>query len=212
MAIKKNHTKTNSTKMSSIEKQFQHFDINSSVEVVEPKQLLDNQKHDIALKDDYYMQLLEIPGKDLPSLSQNEVARTLFNFEVWLSTFSSDFHIEATKLPVNTDPQIQHLQKCLSDLRFEMRNCSPDSRRYQQLLDREQRLILEIFEEETLSKSDKMYNMEFLLWLIADTTSELDDMVYRAKTSGNNDFLPTEISPKKKTQVLSQFYNMNDKL
>lgn len=86
----------------------------------------------------------------------------------------------------------------------------PDSRRYMQLHDRELLLRNEIQVEESIQQ--EIYNTEFILWLFAPTTTELDDLVRKAKSYGNNDFVPQEITRVKKEQIIKQFNNMNEKV
>ena len=86
----------------------------------------------------------------------------------------------------------------------------PEERRYLQLKDREEWLISQIQTEENIQQ--EIYNTEFILWLFAPTTSELDELVRKAKTYGNNDFVPQEVTKTKKIQIIKQFNNMNEKV
>ena len=52
----------------------------------------------LGLKEYGYMQILEVQGKDLDSLSNAEVKRTLENFLYWLSVFNDDVTFYTTKL------------------------------------------------------------------------------------------------------------------
>ncbi len=84
----------------------EYFDLNSCVELLDVKSIIDNRQAYIQLVDYGYLQLMEIPGKDLGSLSYNEIRRTIDNFEKWLTDFNTDIQIETTTLPTNTDSQI----------------------------------------------------------------------------------------------------------
>ncbi|MDQ8819858.1 hypothetical protein RFF58_01980 [Streptococcus ruminantium] len=188
----------------------EYFDLHSCVELLDVKSIIDNRQAYIQLVDYGYLQLMEIPGKDLGSLSYNEIRRTLDNFETWLTNFNTDIQIETTTLPTNTDTQIMDLRHHLSKVRQEKAKLLPDSRRYLQLLDRETLLINEIQVEESIQQ--EIYNTEFILWLFAPTTTELDDLVRKAKTNGNGDFVPREITRIKKEQIIKQYNNMNEKV
>ena len=59
---------------------------------------------------------------------------------------------------------------------------------------------------------EELYNVEFLLFVFAKTKNKLDEVVRRATTSGNQDFVPQVVTLKKKIQILRQFNNMNDKV
>lgn len=188
----------------------EYFDLNSCVELLDVKSIIDNRQAYIQLVDYGYLQLMEIPGKDLGSLSYNEIKRTIDNFEKWLTDFNTDIQIETTTLPTNTDSQIMDLRHHLSLVRQEKAKLLPYSRRYLQLLDRENWLRNEIQVEENIQQ--EIYNTEFILWLFAPTTTELDDLVRKAKSYGNNDFVPRDITRIKKEQIIKQFNNMNEKV
>ncbi|MCQ9212408.1 MULTISPECIES: hypothetical protein [unclassified Streptococcus] len=186
-----------------------YFDLYSCVELLDVKRILENRQEYIELRNGYYLQFLEIPGKDLDSLSEAEVVRTLRNFEIWLSKFSEDGTIESTILPTNTDSQIFYQRKALAEVERAMKQEKVE-RLYLQLKDRKERLLEEILIEEQIQK--EFYNAEFILWLFAETITELDEVVRKAKNSGNHDFVPREISRLKKEQILKQYNNMNEKI
>ncbi|HEO8394874.1 TPA: hypothetical protein VBX43_000923 [Streptococcus agalactiae] len=188
----------------------EYFDLHSCVELLDVKAIIDNRQAYIQLVDYGYLQLMEIPGKDLGSLSDNEIRRTIDNFEKWLTDFNTDIQIETTTLPTNTDTQMMDLRHHLSLVRQEKAKLLPDSRRYMQLLDRERILRQELQVEESIQQ--EIYNTEFILWLFAPTTTELDELVRKAKSYGNNDFVPQEITRVKKEQIIKQFNNMNEKV
>ena len=187
-----------------------YYDLHSSVELLDVKNIINNHKAYIKLVDYGYLQLMEISGKDLGSLSYNEVNRTLDNFEKWITDFNANVQIEVTTLPTDTTTQIADLRHHLSLVRQEKAKLSPTSRRYQQLADREGLLINDLQVEESIQQ--EIYNTEFILWLFAPTTSEMDELVRKAKTYGNNDFVPQNISATKKEQILKQYNNMNEKV
>ncbi|MCW1013450.1 hypothetical protein OJ586_11900, partial [Streptococcus anginosus] len=75
-----------------------------------------------------------------------------------------------------------HQRHWLSKVRQEKSQLSPNSKRYLQLEDREKLLQEQIQVEESIQK--EIYNTEFILWLFASTTSELDELVRKAKSYG----------------------------
>lgn len=187
-----------------------YYDLHASVELLDVKRIINNHKAYIELVDYGYLQLMEISGKDLGSLSYNEIQRTLDNFEKWITDFNTNVQIEVTTLPTDTTTQIADLRHHLSLVRQEKAKLAPTSRRYQQLVDREGLLINDLQVEESIQQ--EIYNTEFILWLFATTTSEMDELVRKAKTYGNNDFVPQEISATKKEQIIKQYNNMNEKV
>lgn len=188
----------------------EYFDIYSSVGLLDTKAIMKTPQAYIKLVEFGYLQFLSVPGKDLGSLSYAETQRTIENFEVWLTTFNSDIKFQTTTLPTNTTTQVADLRLALARVREERSQISPGSRRFLQLNDRETWLKDQIKVEENIQK--EIYNTEFILWLFAPTTSELDVLVSRAKRFGNNDFVPREISLLKKKQIIKQYNNFNEKL
>ncbi|KXT71794.1 hypothetical protein SGADD02_00718 [Streptococcus gallolyticus] len=187
-----------------------YYDLHSAVELIDVKTIINNHKAYIELVDYGYLQLMEISGKDLGSLSYNEVNRTLDNFEKWITDFNTNVQIEVTTLPTDTTTQIADLRHHLSLVRQEKAKLSPTSRRYYQLEDQERLLHNNMQVEESIQQ--EIYNTEFILWLFAPTTSEMDELVRKAKTYGNNDFVPQDISIAKKEQIIKQYNNMNEKV
>lgn len=163
----------------------------------------------LGLKEYGYMQILEVQGKDLDSLSNAEVKRTLENFLYWLSVFNDDVTFYTTKLPTDTSQQISYLESILQTVRMEIKDCR-NQRRLAQLRDRERLLQNSIQIEKQIQ--EELYNVEFLMFVFAKTKNKLDEVVRRATTSGNQDFVPQPITLKKKIQILRQFNNMNDKV
>lgn len=163
----------------------------------------------LGLKEYGYMQILEVQGKDLDSLSNAEVKRTLENFLYWLSVFNDDVTFYTTKLPTDTGQQISYLENVLQTVRMEIKDCR-NQRRLAQLQDRERLLQNSIQIEKQIQ--EELYNVEFLLFVFAKTKNKLDEVVRRATTSGNQDFVPQVVTLKKKIQILRQFNNMNDKV
>ncbi|MCB5954590.1 hypothetical protein [Enterococcus sp. CWB-B31] len=188
---------------------FSPTDINSWVEESPIKRIMKNKQEYVELKEYGYLQLLEIQGKDLNSLGQAEVQRTLLNFHDWVTQFTSDWTIYTTNLPTNTEEQIAYQKRCLNECRKEMRECR-DRRKYNQLLDREKILLSAIQTEEQIKK--EIYNGEFILFLFAPSVKELDEVVRKARSYGSGEFFPEQITREKKIQILKQYNNMNDKL
>lgn len=182
----------------------------STLDLLAVKRILPQPPHYIQLKDDTYLELMEISGKDLDYLSDSEVRRTLMNFETWLTSVHADIQVETTRLPTNTDPQIAHLRHHLEEVKMALGQPSLSERRQQQLMDRKQLLETKIRIEEQIKH--EIYNAEFILWLFAPTITDMDAIVRKVQTSGNQDFVPDPIRLEKKQQLLTQFYNMLDSL
>lgn len=184
--------------------------IKSTLDLLAVKAIQSQTPHYIQLKDDTYLELMEISGKDLDYLSDSEIRRTLMNFETWLTSVHADIQVETTRLPTNTDPQIAHLRHHLEDVKMALGQPSLSERHEQQLLDRKQLLETKIRIEEQIKH--EIYNAEFILWLFASTITDMDVLVRKVQTSGNQDFVPEPIRLEKKKQLLTQFYNLSDSL
>ncbi|MDG3142907.1 hypothetical protein MKL29_08820 [Streptococcus suis] len=182
----------------------------STLDLLAVKAIQSQTPHYIQLKDDTYLELMEISGKDLDYLSDSEIRRTLMNFETWLTSVHADIQVETTRLPTNTDPQIAHLRHHLEDVKMALGQPSLSERHEQQLLDRKQLLETKIRIEEQIKH--EIYNAEFILWLFASTITDMDVLVRKVQTSGNQDFVPEPIRLEKKKQLLTQFYNLSDSL
>lgn len=186
------------------------IDVTSSIFDLDYKRIMPVRNEPIEMTDGSFMQLMSVSGKDLDTLSEAEVVRTLRNFETWLSTFTDDFQFLSTTLPTNTASQQTELRRHLSQVRTEKASVTPGSRRHLQLEDRERKLLENIHIEEQIQ--DEIYNAEFVLFLYGPTLAELEDTVRRAQSKGNNDFVPRHISREKKIQILKQYNNQNEKL
>ena len=174
------------------------------------KRIIDNKGQYIELADDRgYMQIFEIPGKDIDGLGEEEKQNTLVNYNTWLVQFQYGFSFYLTKLPTNTQKQIEYLQLCLYRNKQDLKKTS-NPRIKAQLQDKIAILESNIQTEKQIQK--EIYNSEFLLFLFGRSIKELDDITYKATSYGNMDFIPKVVTKDKKEQILEQFNNMNEKL
>lgn len=174
------------------------------------KKIMDNRGRYIELANDRgYLQLLEIQGKDIANLGHEEQQTTLLNYHNWLIQFQYDFEIYSTKLPTDTKRQIRYLTSCLNRTKAKLKKTS-NQRIRSQLQDQKQILEQNIKTELMIQK--QIYNSEFILFLYGKTVKELDDLVAKAMSYGNQDFVPKVIPKTKKEQILEQINNMNEKI
>ncbi|MDO4667504.1 MAG: hypothetical protein Q4A90_06680 [Streptococcus sp.] len=194
-------------------KEFENKDFLLTIDLIDTKSILTNVKgQPIALSNGYsgYLQILEVRGKDLNSLSDNERQRTIQNFRKWNSEIAFDYLFESTTLPTDTSEQIIESRRILHEVRREMNKTGVSKNRIQQLKDRESLLMQNIVSEEAVEQ--ELYNAEFLIWLYGDTIEELQKKVRKVQTSGNNDFVPAIVPVSKKEQILKQYNNQNEKV
>ena len=174
------------------------------------KRLTNDTDSFLELIDGYgYMNILTIVGKDIESMGNAEIQNTLVGFQEWLTKFSQDFTIEATKLPTNVDSQILDLKKHLEDVRSLMK----DERRERimaQLQDRE-RILLDAIQNETEVKK-QIYNAEYILYIYGENREKLREYTRKAKSYGGNDVQIKDVERYVKEQIIEQFNNMNEKL
>ena len=181
--------------------------------MLDTKAILNNVKgQPIALENGYsgYLQIMEVRGKDLNSLSDNERQRTIQNFRKWNSEITFDYMFESTTLPTDTSEQIIESRRILNEVRREMSKTGISENRMEQLKDRESILMQNILSEEAVEQ--ELYNAVFLIWLYGDTIEDLHRQVRKAQTSGNGDFVPVIVSASKKEQILKQYNNQNEKV
>ena len=174
------------------------------------KKIMDNRGRYIELANDRgYLQLLEIQGQDILNLGHEEQQITLLNYHNWLIQFQYDLEIYSTKLPTDTTRQVRYLTSCLNRTKAKLKKTN-NQRVRAQLQDQKQILEQNIKTELMIQK--QIYNSEFILFLYGKTVRELDDLVSKAMSYGNQDFVPKVISRSKKEQILEQINNMNEKI
>ncbi|MHB9953177.1 hypothetical protein [Ligilactobacillus murinus] len=174
------------------------------------KKIMDNRGRYIELANDRgYLQLLEIQGKDILNLGHEEQQITLLNYHNWLIQFQYDLEIYSTKLPTDTTRQVRYLTSCLNRTKAKLKKTN-NQRVRAQLQDQKQILEQNIKTELMIQK--QIYNSEFILFLYGKTVRELDDLVAKAMSYGNQDFVPKVISRSKKEQILEQINNMSEKI
>ena len=186
------------------------YDFIEGLKIAPYKKIMDNRGRYIELANDRgYLQLLEIQGKDILNLGHEEQQITLLNYHNWLIQFQYDLEIYSTKLPTDTTRQVRYLTSCLNRTKAKLKKTN-NQRIRAQLQDQKQILEQNIKTELMIQK--QIYNSEFILFLYGKTVKELDDLVSKAMSYGNQDFVPKVISRSKKEQILEQINNMNEKI
>lgn len=181
----------------------------SWVKITPYKRIMNNKGQYIELTEGRgYLQILEVSGKNIDGLGEEEIQNTLLNYHTWLVRFQYGFEFYTTKLPTDTQKQIENLQIWLYRHKKELKKAN-NPRIKAQLQDQISILEASIETEKQIQK--EIYNSEFLLFLFGKTINELDDIVYKATSYGNMDFIPKDISKEKKEQILEQFNNMNER-
>lgn len=185
----------------------------STIKLMDIKSILVNTKNQpLELGNGYakYMQILEIQGKDIYKISVNERLRSIANFESWLSRMAYDLTFVTTKLPTNTTKQVSELYRLKSEIEHQLSEPSlSENQRYQ--LEERHMLIMEQIEIQEIVEA-QLYNTEYLLFLFADSLSELEEQIRRSDSSGDNDFVPSVVSYERKVQFYKQYNNQNERV
>ena len=185
----------------------------SVIDILKPKNMLLNVKDaPIALNSPYtnYLQLLEVKGKDIGSLSAKERDITISEYSDWLEAFSDPITFEVTNLPTDTSSQIEELKRILDEVNREMLNQGLSRSRLAQLKDRAEVLSENIMREEQVMEF--LYNIEFVLWLFSDSIEDLQRQVRQVQHNSYGGFKVSVMAVEKKEQVIKQYYNQNDKV
>lgn len=163
----------------------------------------------IALSNGYagYLQILEVYGKDVGTLSVEEQEQAILSFTKWLAGMNFDFAEQTTTLPTDTRKQQQNILKVLTDLRYQLDSGRLSEKERVQLTRRTDILLHNLMILEIVG--NEQYNTEFFIWILADTLPELENRVKTALTLTSG-FLPHVISAKKKEMILKQYYNSNE--
>lgn len=157
-----------------------------------------------------YLQFLEIRGKDIGTLSEAEQKRTIASYTAWLDKQSDPLQFEVTTLPTDTTSQVEDMKYFLDQVNQELNSSNISQSRREQLKDRASILADNIYREEQVMGF--LYNTEFILWIFSDTLEDLQRQVRQIRNNSSSDFQPTIMSAEKKEQVITQYYNQNEKV
>ncbi|RKV80428.1 MAG: hypothetical protein D8H99_48180 [Streptococcus sp.] len=183
----------------------------STVEQIDVKRILHsvrNQPIELANGYSAYLQIMEVYGNDVASLSDNERAQVIAGYTQWLAGTPFDFGLQTTTLPTNTRKQIEDLIRVLNQVRHELSLLDDsDDRKRLQLNQRHDILVQNIIKQEVVA--DRQYNTEFFIWIFGDSLEELENNVRTAQEASFS-FTPHFVSVEKKEQILKQYYNYNE--
>lgn len=180
------------------------------VKIVAPKAILYGvQNNPIALANGYsgYLQIMEVYGKDIAALSDNERDGAILSFTQWLSGTPFDTQIQSTTLPTNTRIQIEELVRIQEQVRYDLLDPDLTDKERWQLNQRADILATHILQLEVVAAVQ--YNTEFFIWIFGDTLEELESYT-RLASSVSYGFRPHVVSVSKKDQILKQYYNYNE--
>lgn len=202
------------------EKEFQYVsedeidnDFLSTADLMDAVGIAVNEKgHPIKIDNKYsrYMQIMEVDGQDLGSLSDEEQDRVVDNFTNFLVRYPYSLTFESTTLPTNTNSQYGESNRIYREIVAQLSNPNIPVRIYKQLQDRLRLLQNNMNLEELVAQ--QLYNAEFLIIIHGDSPSELDKYVRACYSAGSSGFKPRIVSDAKKKQIIKQYNNQNERV
>jgi hypothetical protein len=174
--------------------------------------LMTNKHHPIILQDDTYLDMLNIPGKDLDFISSegvNSDKTVIEAFHRFLTIYVPDFDIIVSQLPADTKTQQSAWSGHLAEIDDELR-ITDDQRRYDQLLQQRRYVLMQI--ETDKNVVEKITHQEYTAFIYADSLKKLDQNRLMFLKEGGQAFQAQTVSVKRKQMILYQINNPADML
>lgn len=156
-----------------------------------------------------FIQIMAVEGKDLGTMNETEIIKTLTSYAEFLAKYIPDINIMSTKLPTSTTKQKIYWANRLRPVREQIMTTTS-------VHDKEQ---LQIREHDILEKlrilnsvEEELYNYEYLMFIFAETPRELDGLVRQAVNLSRGCLNLQKCTLEKKEMALYQFNNPNTKL
>lgn len=142
-----------------------------------------------------YLNIYQVSGKDVDSLSNYEQEDLIRNFMFFLREFIYDFKIVAMNFPVNTSEQQTYIQKRINRTENEL---------YKIFLNEKLEKLIELEKTKT--------NIEYYIIIFIDNEDLSNDVLNNLIRSTNKDISLSEIDLEKKLKVLYKLNNLNSKI
>ena len=142
-----------------------------------------------------YLNIYQVSGKDVDSLSNYEQEDLIRNFMFFLREFIYDFKIVAMNFPVNTSEQQTYIQKRINRTENEL---------YKIFLNEKLEKLIELEKTKT--------NIEYYIIIFIDKEDSSNDVLNNLIRSTNKDISLSEIDLEKKLKVLYKLNNLNSKI
>ncbi|ELC8371503.1 hypothetical protein [Clostridium perfringens] len=142
-----------------------------------------------------YLNIYQVNGKDVDSLSNYEQEDLIRNFMFFLREFIYDFKIVAMNFPVNTSEQQTYIQKKINITENEL---------YKIFLNEKLEKLIELEKTKT--------NIEYYIIIFIDKEDSSNDVLNNLIRSTNKDISLSEIDLEKKLKVLYKLNNLNSKI
>lgn len=176
------------------------------------KKILSQRPNYLLLADDTYLEMMNLPGKDLDFLNADGFDgsnQTIIDYYALLSAYTADFDILISQLPADTRLQQSAWGQRLNEIESELMQPISDQKRTQLIAARnwassEMKTDLNIVSQVT--------HQEYTLFLYGDTIKQLDERKQMFLNLSRSAFTPTSINVERKEMILRQINNPGDRL
>ncbi|CAK1253719.1 hypothetical protein [Fructobacillus tropaeoli] len=176
------------------------------------KKFLVQRPNYLLLADDTYLEMMNLPGKDLDFLNADGFDgsnQTIIDFYALLSAYTPDFDILISQLPADTKLQQSAWGQRLNDIEAELMQPISDQRRTQLIAARNW-ATAEI--QTDMNIVSQVTHQEYTLFLYGDTIKQLDERKQLFLSLSRSAFTPTTINVERKEMILRQINNPGERL
>lgn len=176
------------------------------------KRILPQRPHYLLLADDTYLEMMNLPGKDLDFLNADGFDgsnQTIIDFYALLSAYTPDFDILISQLPADTRVQQSAWGQRLNEIETELAQAQTDQRRTQLIAARNW-ATAEI--KTDINIVSQVTHQEYTLFLYGETIKQLDERKRLFLSLCRKAFTPNSISVERKEMILQQINNPGDRL
>lgn len=168
--------------------------------------------HPILIDNRYtrFLQILEIEGKDLSSLSDSEQMLVINSFTSFLTQYPYSMTFESTTLPTNTAIQYGDSNRIYKEYLLTLADPSLPKVKYNQI--RERLLLLKNNMDMQEKVSQQLYNEELLVFIFADSPRELEKYVKTCLSASNKIIQVRIVKDNKKKQIIKQLNNPSERV
>ncbi len=140
------------------------------------------------------LQILEIETKDIFSMSESSAKTSIFDFQMFLRAYSSDFKLVVMDFPVDTKHQQEYIE-------YKLRNCKNEF-----YLDFLKDRLDELKRLELTSK-----NIEYFIFIFGKNEENLKENVVSFNRLFKNVANVYDVEYEKKQKIIFRLNNMNSK-
>lgn len=176
------------------------------------KKILSQRPNYLLLADDTYLEMMNLPGKDLDFLNADGFDgsnQIIVDFYALLSAYTPDFDILISQLPADTRVQQSAWGQRLNEIEKELSQRISDQRRTQLIAARNW-ANSEI--QTDINIVSQVTHQEYTLFLYGETIKQLEERKRLFLSLSRTAFTPAPISVERKEMILRQINNPGDRL